>query len=81
MKITLYLPERILRRVKKVATARNVTFRALVIDALERSLEVRSGKFRLRDAFVGAKPDGLKDLSPETVNRTINAQREHSFRQ
>lgn len=80
MRTTIDMPDRLLRRVKRVTAERKTTFRALVIDALERALEERPGGFRLRDASVGGKPKGRNTLSPEAVNSAIDAQRASAFR-
>lgn len=80
MRTTIDLPEQLLQRVNKATAKRKTTFRALVIDALEQSLNGRSGKFRLRDASVGTKPRRSKTISSTTIHRAIDSQRKHSYR-
>jgi hypothetical protein len=75
------MPDSLLRRVKKVMIKRKMTFRALVIDALERTLEEPSKTFQLRDASVGSRTDRSEPLSVDEVNRSIDAQRAGAFRQ
>lgn len=76
------MPDRLLKRVKQVATERKTTFRALVVDALERSLAEKPPAFKLRDASVGPKP-GQKEsneaVSAQTINAALDAQRESRF--
>jgi len=81
MRTTIDMPDQLLRRVKKITSERNMTFRALVIDALEKALAERTGEFRLRDASVGTKARRSESISPGAVNRAIDAQRESPFRQ
>jgi hypothetical protein len=56
-----------------------MTFRALVIDALERALEEPSRSFRLRDASVGTNAKGSKTLSASSIDRAIDRQRNKPF--
>lgn len=75
------MPDGLMHRVKRVAAERRTTFRALVVDALERTLEERPRAFKLRDAAVGRKASAKKVVDTATINRTIQEQRESSFRQ
>jgi predicted transcriptional regulator len=82
MRTTIDMPDRLLKRVKQVAAERKTTFRALVVDALERSLAERPRSFKLRDASVGPKPGrkgGKEEVSTEAINEAIEAQRESRF--
>ncbi len=79
MRTTIDMPDQLLARVRKVTGERNMTFRALVIDALERVLEQNPGEFRLRDASVGKKPRGKSAIGSEAINRAIDAGRDGSF--
>lgn len=77
------MPDRLLKRVKQVAAERQTTFRALVVDALERSLAEKPRAFTIRDASVGPKPQrkGSKsEVTSEAINEAIDAQRESRFR-
>jgi len=57
---------------------RKMTFRALVIDALERSIATPPASFKLRDASAGhAGADGK--VSSEAINHAINEAREPIF--
>jgi hypothetical protein len=73
------MPDDLLSRVKTVAAQRKTTFRALVVDALERTLEERGDSFRLEDASVGTHMGGEPRVSNETINRAIEEQRSQSF--
>lgn len=73
------MPDQLLRRVKKVGLERNMSFRAMVIDALERTLEEPSVGFRLRDASVGTKARAINKVSAEAINRAIDNQRDSPF--
>lgn len=53
MRTNIDMPDALMERVKTVAARRNTTFRALVVDALERSLEATKQPFELQDASVG----------------------------
>lgn len=78
MRTTIDVPDDLLKRVKPLLVERKMTFRALVIDAVERAIEVPGASFRLRDASAGQAGDG-KAVSSETINRAINEAREPSF--
>ena len=77
MRTTIYMPEDLIRRVRPLLAERKMTFRALVIDALDRVIEARPGIFRLRDASVGEDNAGV---SSEAINRAIDEARGPSFR-
>jgi Arc/MetJ family transcription regulator len=79
MRTTIDMPDQLLARVKRFTAERNTTFRALVIDALEKVLEPPLREFRLRDASVGLKPQKGKGLDSDAINQAIDAQRESSF--
>ena len=56
-----------------------MTFRALVIDAVERVLDAPPVSFKLRDASAGAKSrDG--GVNAGTINRAVDESRGPSFR-
>ena len=68
-----------LKRVKPLLAERKMTFRALVIDAVERAIEVPVASFRLRDASAGHAGEGPA-VSSEAINGAINEAREPAFR-
>ena len=73
MRTTIDLPESLMARVRTWMAERNVTFRSLVISALEQALQQNTEPFHLRDASVG---DSQKTVSNQTINRAIDEQRE-----
>ena len=76
MRTTVDIPDSLMGRVKSCLIERKLTFRALVISALEQSLQEDSQPFRLRDASVGG--NGEK-VSNDTINQVIDSQRESTF--
>jgi hypothetical protein len=78
MRTTIDVPDDLLRRVRPLLAERKMTFRALVIDAVERAIEVPAASFRLRDASAGRAIDGTA-VSSEAINRAIHEAREPSF--
>ena len=78
MRTIIDVPDDLLKRVRPLLTERKMTFRALVIDAVERAIEVPAVSFRLRDASAGQAGDGTV-VSSEAINRTIHEAREPSF--
>lgn len=79
MRTTIDMPDGLMRRVKILASRRNTTFRALVVDALERTLDEPIGKFKLEDASVGKRTKNQSLVSSETINEAIREQRKYSF--
>jgi hypothetical protein len=78
MRTTIDVPDDLLKRARPLLAERKMTFRALVIDAVERVIGTPSFPFILRDASVGfAGGDG--GVSSESINRAINEAREPSF--
>lgn len=73
------MPESLMQRVKLAAARRNTTFRALVVDALERTLDECPGEFRLEDASAGRAPAKGREIGAKTINSAIDSQREHRF--
>jgi hypothetical protein len=71
------MPEGLMKRVKIIAAQRKTTFRALVVDALEQTLEEPQQLFELEDASVGSK-EGTT-ISNITINQLIDTQRESRF--
>lgn len=60
-------------RAKRCMNERKVTFRALVISALEQSLDAELEPFVLRDASAGATSEAI--VSSEAINQAIDQQR------
>lgn len=79
MKVTIDIPDDLLARVKPLLEARNLTFQALEIDAIERALTVPAVSFQLRDASTGSELDD-GGVSGETINRAIDESRAVGFR-
>lgn len=73
------MPDHLMKRVKRVAAERKTTFRALVVEALERTLDEKPGKFKLREASVGEGTGKAVKVSNKTINATIDGQRESRF--
>lgn len=79
MRTTIDVPDDLLKRARPLLAEKKMTFRALVIDAVERAIEAPSVPFRLRDASVGdAGDDG--GVSSKAINRAIDEARDPSFR-
>ena len=70
------MPDDLLKRIRPLLAERKMTFRALVIDALDRAVETLPVSFKLRDASVGEDNAGV---SSEAINRAIDEAREPSF--
>lgn len=67
-----------MQRVREVSAARNTTFRAMVIEALEKSLMCPQVTFQLRDASVGKDGRG-GSISADQINQELDAQRQGFF--
>ena len=78
MRTTIDVPDDLLKRARPLLAERKMTFRALVIDAVERAIATPPVSFRLRDASVGHTGDG-GGVSNESINRAIDQAREPSF--
>ena len=78
MRTTIDVPDDLLTRVKPLLAERKITFRALVIDAVERAIEAPPVSFRLRDASAGHSGEGAM-VSSEAINRAIDEARQPSF--
>lgn len=76
MRTTIDVPDDLLKRARPVLAERNMTFRALVIDAVERAIRDPLVPFKLRDASAG---EGGGGVSPKAINRAIDEAREPSF--
>jgi len=75
MRTTIDMPDKLMYKVKQVIAKRNTTFRALVIDALENSLNEEKAPFVLRDASAGYNVNGKGKVSSETINNAIDENR------
>ena len=79
MRTTIDMPDALLRRVKIAAAQRKTTFRAMVVDALERTLDDSPSSFRLEDVSVGSAGHATETVSSASINQAIDAQRETGF--
>jgi len=71
------MPDALFQRAKSVMAKRRMTFRSLVIDALEQALDdQRSERFVLRDASAGYRADRRGGVSNQSINQAIDASRE-----
>jgi len=77
MRTTIDMPDALFRRAKMVMAKRGMTFRSLVIDALEQALdENRSKAFVLREASAGYAVDKKGGVSRQNINKKIDEIRE-----
>jgi hypothetical protein len=77
MRTTVDIPDSLMKRVKKSIQGKNLTFRSVVISALEKSLAEECRPFQLRDASVGEA--GRNAVSSEEINRAIEELSEPEF--
>lgn len=71
------MPDALFRRAKSVMAKRRMTFRSLVIDALELALdEQRPEPFVLREASAGYMVKKRGGVSSRTINQAIDETRE-----
>lgn len=71
------MPDTLFRRAKTVMSKRGMTFRSLVIDALEQALdENRSKAFVLREASAGYTVNKKNGVSRRAINEAIDENRE-----
>lgn len=73
------MPDALMQRVKITAAKRKTTFRALVVDALERTLNEVPQDFELEDASAGNLQNGADAVSATAINERIDALRESRF--
>lgn len=78
MRTTIDMPDDLLKRAKPFLAERKMTFRALVIDAVERVISAPPDPFELRDASAGIRSEE-GSVSSEAVNRAIDQLREPGF--
>jgi len=71
------MPDALLRRAKVRMAERGTTFRSLVIDALEQSLEDKPARpFMLREASAGYVAGRKDGVSRKAINKAIDEGRE-----
>jgi hypothetical protein len=70
MRTTIDIPDRLFERAKTELARRQMTLRAVVVDALERMLVPEPQTFQLRDASVGGYASGR--VSNDAINRAID---------
>lgn len=73
------MPDSLMQRVKAVSVSRKTSFRALVIEALEKSLAQSESSFELPDASAG-KAKKKPQVTASQVNAEIDQLREGAFR-
>lgn len=78
MRTTVDLPDKLVKRIKACTAERKVTFRSLVVAALEKELAEDHGPFQLRDASVGTS--NKSPVPNEVINRHLDASRDFVFR-
>lgn len=70
------MPNALMLRAKEEVARRGMTFKELVIDAVERALNERPRAFTLRDASAGCQPTQAEAVTADQVNCAIDALRE-----
>jgi hypothetical protein len=80
MRTTVDMPDDLMKRVKQETARRQITFRTLVIDAVEKALENEPEPFVLREAAAGYNPKKKSNkgagLSSDQVNKAIDQLRD-----
>ena len=77
MRTTIEMPDALFRRAKVRMAERGVTFRSLVIDAVEQALAERpASPFVLREASAGYGAGRKEKVSRKAINRAIDEGRE-----
>ncbi len=79
MRTTIDLPDSLMKRAKHCIAERKLTFRSLVISALEATLDKEVEPFKLRNAAVGKNNTPNNIISNATINDAIDTQRNTSF--
>lgn len=70
------MPDVLMRRAKEMVARRGMTFKELVIDAVEKVLMEEPKPFLLRDASAGVSPIDGQGVSSAEINASIDALRE-----
>lgn len=76
MRTTIDMPDSLMKRAKGAMAKRGMTFRALVIDALEQSLRDHPEPFVLKEASAGYKARKGAGVSGEQINQAIDELRQ-----
>lgn len=71
MRTTIDIPDALFERAKPALAKRQMTLRALVVDALEQLLAPPQRGFRLRDASTGHLPESEEPVGNDAINRAI----------
>lgn len=71
MRTTIDIPDALLKRARPILASRNMTLRAVVVDALDRLVETKHPRFQLRDASVGHEAKSGARVSTDAINRAI----------
>ena len=81
MRTSIDIPDPLMAKVKERLHRQKITFRTLVVAALEAELakDERGAGFRLRDAAAGEPFGESGRVTSEEVNAAIDGQREPSF--
>ena len=77
MRTTIDIPDALLARVKDRMQRQSITFRAMVISSLEKTLGEDTKPFVLEDASVGKTSD--RSVSSNEINQWIDSNRESEF--
>ena len=81
MRTTIDLPDSILMKAKQAAAERQTTLRALIIEALQGSLNRKTTAFSLRDVSFGNDPEGGEGtIDSAAINSAIDDARATGFR-
>jgi len=78
MRTTIDMPDALFQRAKSVMAKRHMTFRSLVIDALEQALtDQHTERFVLRDASAGYTVNNKRGgVTGKAINQAIDESRE-----
>lgn len=72
MRTTVDIPDALLERARPLLAARQMTLKALVVDALERLVGAEAPSFKLRDASVGYARGADNEVSNDEINRAVD---------
>jgi len=70
------MPDQLMQKAKQAIARRGMTFRELVIDAVEKAVSESPKRFVLRDASAGYSARGAGTVGPDRINRAIDEMRE-----
>lgn len=77
MRTTVDLPDTLVKRIKYHTANKKISFRSLVITALEKELSAEKKSFRLRDASAGNPEDPI--ISNNQINQHLDTDRDLDF--